>query len=205
MTKVGLYFGTFNPVHVGHLIIANYMADNTDLDEVWLVVSPQNPLKEKSSLLADYHRLALVRIGIENNPKLKASDIEFKLPIPSYTSKTLAYLKEEYPTMEFALIMGEDNLRTFHKWHNHDHIIENHEIYVYPRALTIQEKEEMTQSLGGSANAFSDHPNVHMCDEVPVMKISSSFIRKLISEKKDIQYLLTEPVYKYLVEMNFYK
>ena len=205
MTKIGLYFGTFNPVHVGHLIIANYMADNTDLDEVWLVVSPQNPLKEKSSLLADYHRLALVRIGIEDNPKLKASDIEFKLPIPSYTSKTLAYLKEEYSDKEFALIMGEDNLRTFHKWHNHDHIIENHEIYVYPRALTIQEKEEMTQSMDGSANAFVNHSNVHMCDEVPVMKISSSFIRKLIADKKDVQYLLTEPVYKYLDEMNFYK
>ncbi|MCR9171424.1 MAG: nicotinate (nicotinamide) nucleotide adenylyltransferase [bacterium] len=205
MTKIGLYFGTFNPVHVGHLIIANYMADNTDLDEVWLVVTPQNPMKQKSSLLADYHRLALVRVGIENNPKLKASDIEFKLPIPSYTSKTLAYLKEEYADKEFALIMGEDNLRTFHKWHNHDHIIENHEIYVYPRALTIQEKEEMTLSLAGSDNAFADHPNVHLCDEVPVMKISSSFIRKLISEKKDVQYLLTEPVFKYLDEMNFYK
>lgn len=205
MTKVGLYFGTFNPVHVGHLIIANYMADNTDLDQVWLVVSPQNPLKDKNTLLADYHRLALVRMGIDNNPKLKASDIEFKLPVPSYTSKTLAYLKEEHQDKDFALIMGEDNLRTFHKWHNHEHILENHEIYVYPRALTIQEKEEMTQSMAGSDNAFSDHPNVHVCNEVPVMKISSSFIRRLIAEKKDVRYLLTEPVHQYLEEMNFYK
>ena len=205
MTKIGLYFGTFNPVHVGHLIIANYMADNTDLDEVWLVVTPQNPLKQKNSLLADYHRLALVRIGIENNPKLKASDIEFHLPIPSYTAKTLAYLKDKYKDREFALIMGEDNLRTFHKWYNHEQIIENHEIYVYPRALTIQEKEEMTESLGNSVNAFANHPHVHMCDDVPVMKISSSFIRNLIHEKKDVRYLLTDPVFKYLDEMNFYK
>lgn len=205
MTKIGLYFGTFNPVHVGHLIIANYMADNTDLDEVWLVVTPQNPLKQKSSLLADYHRLALVRVGIENNPKLKASDIEFKLPIPSYTAKTLAYLKDKYADKEFALIMGEDNLRTFHKWFNHEQIIENHEIYVYPRALTIQEKEEMTASMGNSANTFANHPHVHMCDDVPVMKISSSFIRKLIQDKKDVRYLLTDPVFKYLDEMNFYK
>ena len=118
--KVGLYFGTFNPIHVGHLIIANYMADYTDLDQVWLVVSPQNPLKEKKTLLADYHRIALVREGIYENSNLRASDIEFKLPIPSYTSNTLAHLKENYPENEFALIMGEDNLRTFHKWKNHD-------------------------------------------------------------------------------------
>lgn len=203
MTKVGLYFGTFNPVHVGHLIIANYMADNTDLDEVWMVVSPQNPLKEKSTLLADYHRLALVQIGIENNPKLKASDIEFKLPIPSYTATTLAYLKDNYRDKEFSLIMGEDNLRTFHKWFNHDQILENHEIYVYPRALTIQEKEEMPTVA--DSNNFSEHSNVHLCNEVPVMKISSSFIRNLIKENKDVRYLLTDPVFKYLDEMNFYK
>lgn len=205
MRKVGLYFGTFNPVHVGHLIIANYMADHTDLDEVWMVVSPQNPLKEKKSLLPDYQRLELVRIAIEDNEKLRASDIEFKLPIPSYTAKTLAYLKEKHPSNEFALIMGEDNLRTFHKWYNHEQIIENHQIYVYPRALTIQEKEEMTSTSGGSENVFSGHKNVTLCDEVPVMKVSSSFIRKLIEEGKDARYLMTEPVYKYVDEMNFYK
>lgn len=205
MTKIGLYFGTFNPIHVGHLIIANYMADNTDMDEVWMVVTPQNPLKAKNTLLADYHRLALVRIGIENNPRLKASDIEFQLPQPNYTATTLAYLKEKFPKKEFALIMGEDNLRTFHKWYNHERIIENHRIYVYPRALTIQEKEEMDSTADKNTNAFTGHPNVQMCNDVPVMKISSSFIRKLIRDKKDVQYLLTEPVHKYLDEMNFYR
>lgn len=203
--KVGLYFGTFNPVHVGHLVIANYMALNTDLDQVWLVVSPQNPLKKKSTLLADYHRLALVNEGIKDNPILKASDIEFKLPIPSYTANTLAYLKEKHPENEFALIMGEDNLRTFHKWKNHETIIESHKIYVYPRVLTIQEEEEAKKSEGASSKAFRDHKNVHYCKDVPVMKISSSLIRNMIKEGKDVQYLLTEPVLKYLDEMNFYR
>ena len=203
--KVGLYFGTFNPIHVGHLIIANYMADYTDLDQVWLVVSPQNPLKEKKSLLADYHRIALVREGIHDNPKLRTSDIEFKLPIPSYTSNTLAHLKENYPENDFALIMGEDNLRTFHKWKNHEWILENYRLYVYPRALTIQEEAEESEIRSNTDNSFSNHPNVILCDDVPVMKVSSSFIRHAIKNGNDVRYLLTEPVYKYVEEMNFYK
>ena len=200
--KVGLYFGTFNPIHVGHLIIANFMADYTDLDQVWLIVSPQNPLKEKSTLLADYHRLALVRIAIEDNAKLVASDIEFNLPKPSYTVQTLAYLKEKYPRHTFALIMGEDNLRTFHKWKNHESIIAEHKMYVYPRVLTEQEKEELTDY--NSDSPLRQHPNVIHCD-APVMKVSSSFIRKAIRDKKDVRYLLTDPVYKYITEMHFYE
>ena len=203
--KVGLYFGTFNPIHVGHLIIANYMADYTDLDQVWLVVSPQNPLKEKKSLLADYHRIALVREGIYENTNLKASDIEFKLPIPSYTSNTLAHIKENYPENEFALIMGEDNLRTFHKWKNHEWILDNYKLYVYPRVMTIQEEAEETEIRSNTANTFREHPNVTMCDDVPVMKVSSSFIRQAIKNGNDVRYLLTESVYKYVEEMNFYK
>ena len=121
--KIGLYFGTFNPIHVGHLVIANYMADYTDLDQVWLVVSPQNPLKVKSSLLPDFHRLAIVKAAIDDNPKLRASDIEFKLSKPSYTATTLTYLAEKYPENKFSLIMGEDNLRTLHKWFNHEVIL----------------------------------------------------------------------------------
>ena len=202
--KVGLYFGTFNPIHVGHLIIANYMTEHSDLDQVWIVVSPQNPLKKKKTLLADYHRLALVRAAIEEDPKLIVSDIEFQLPIPSYTSTTLTYLKEKHAENEFSLIMGEDNLRTFHKWYNHETILNNHTIFVYPRVLTIQEEAARKEGESDS-NAFSKHENIVFCNDAPVMKISSSFVRNAIAEGKDVRYLLTEPVYKYVEEMHFYK
>ena len=199
MKKIGLYFGTFNPIHVGHLIIANYMADYTELDEVWLVVSPQNPLKKKETLLKDHHRLSLVRIALEDNAKLMASNIEFDLPIPSYTINTLVHLKEKYETYEFHLIMGEDNLRSFHKWKNQEEIINNHKIFVYPRVLTEQEMEDNTIEF----SSFN-HSNVIRC-QAPIMKISSSFIRKAIKNGKDVRYLLTPEVFKYVDEMNFYK
>ncbi len=197
--KVGLYFGTFNPIHVGHLVIANYMANFTDMDQVWLVVSPQNPLKEKATLLADYHRLSLVRCAIEDNSKLKASDIEFKLEKPSYTAVTLAHLKEKYPEHTFALIMGEDNLRGLHRWFNYEKILNDYSIYVYPRALTEDESADNIPS------DLKQHKNVKFCHEAPTMRISASFIRDAIKHKKDVRYLLTEPVFKYVDEMNFYK
>ena len=199
--KIGLYFGTYNPIHVGHLIIANHMVDNSDLDQVWLVVSPQNPLKKRKTLLADYHRLALVEIAVEDNRNLKASKIEFELPKPSYTIDTLTYLQEKHPEHEYSIIMGEDNLRTLHKWKNHEVILNNHQIFVYPRALTIQEliAEDTTKET-----PFKDHPNVNVT-EAPVMKISASFIRNAIKEKKEVRYLLTEPVHQYLSEMHFYE
>ncbi len=203
--NIGLYFGTFNPIHVGHLVIANYMADFTDLDQVWLIVSPHNPLKEKSTLLTDLHRLALVKIAIDDNPKLRASDIEFSLPKPSYTATTLAYLKDKYPQHNFALIMGEDNLRTLHKWYNHDVILKNHKIYVYPRVLTVQEEAEVTGINSHIGNDFADDANVVFCDDAPVMKVSASFVRNAIRDGKDVRYLLTEPVHKYIEEMNFYR
>jgi nicotinate-nucleotide adenylyltransferase len=204
MKKIGLFFGTYNPIHVGHLVIANHLVNYNELDEVWLVVSPQNPLKKKDSLLQDYHRLALVRVAIEDNPKLKASDIEFSLPKPSYTSNTLAHINEKYPDYNFALIMGEDNLRTFHKWKNYETILKNNQIYVYPRVLTEQEKE--ANKINAEAdNGLRNHQNVIMCDDVPVMKVSASFIRAAIKEKKDVSYLLTQPVFNYLTEMHFYE
>jgi len=203
--KVGLYFGTFNPIHVGHLVIANFMAEYTDLDQVWLVVTPQNPLKDKSTLLADFHRLALVKVAIDDNTKLRASDIEFNLPKPSYTITTLTYLREKYPNDSFSLIMGEDNLRTFHKWFNHEVIMDKHKIYVYPRVLTMQEELEVVAMSADLINDYKSHQNVEFCEEAPVMKVSSSFIRQSIKEGKDVRYLLTEPVRKYVDEMNFYK
>jgi len=203
--KIGLYFGTFNPIHVGHLIIANYMADYTDLDQVWLVVSPQNPLKDKKTLLADYHRFELVRRAIEGNDKLRASDIEFKLSKPSYTATTLAYIQEKHPSHEFALIMGEDNLRTFHKWRNFEEILSKHKLYVYPRALTVQEEQELEEDPASILSSFDGHRNVIICNDVPVMRLSSSFVRNAIRSGHDVRYLLTDPVYNYLDEMNFYK
>lgn len=201
MKKVGLFFGSFNPIHVGHLVIADHMALSGNLDEVWMVISPHNPHKEKKSLLADNHRLALVKEAIEDNPRLRASDIEFGLPIPSYTSNTLAYLKEKYPDTVFSLIMGEDNLRTFHKWKNYEDILANHHIFVYPRVLTVQELEKEKKE----ENQLHNHPSIQLVNDAPMMKISSSFIRKSIARGVIPKYILTEPVRKYIDEMNFYK
>jgi nicotinate-nucleotide adenylyltransferase len=203
--KVGLYFGTFNPIHVGHLVIANYMAEFTELDQVWLVVTPHNPLKDKSTLLNDRSRYRLVQESIDDNPKLKVTDVEFNLPKPSYTITTLTYLIEKHPEFEFSLIMGEDNLRTFHKWFNHEIILKKHKLFVYPRVLTLQEEQEVHSISRDFLNNYRTHENVVICEDAPVMKVSSSFIREAIKKGKDVRYLLTDPVYKYIDEMNLYK
>ncbi len=188
--KVGLFFGSFNPVHIGHLAIANYMVEYSDLDQVWFVVSPQNPFKEKASLLKAHHRLQMVNIAIEDDLRFKASNIEFSLPQPSYTADTLAYLKDKYPSKNFALIMGEDNLRGLHKWKNSDFIVDNYDIYVYPRdGKTLQK---------------NTYPKVQIVN-APLMEISSSFIRQAIKENKDVRYFLHSKVFEYMDEMNFYK
>lgn len=189
--KTGLFFGSFNPIHCGHMVLANYMVEYTDLDEVWFVVSPHNPLKDKKTLLSQTHRLTMVRLAVEDHPKLKVSNIEFKLPQPSYTINTLAHLKEKYPKKEFALMMGMDNLQTFDKWKNHEQILKNHFIYVYPRYKMEPGK-------------FAGHEHV-MLTEAPVVEISSSFIRKAISEKKDMSSFMPDKVSAYIKEMNFYK
>jgi nicotinate-nucleotide adenylyltransferase len=191
--KIGLYFGTFNPIHVGHLIIANHMAEHSDLDQVWMVVTPHNPLKKKNTLLDDYHRLQMVHLATEDFPKIKPSDIEFKLAQPNYTVNTLAHLQEKYPDHEFSLIMGEDNLKSFHKWKNYEAILEHHDIYVYPRISS--EMENLT---------FKNHPKIHLID-APVVEISSTFIRDNIKKGKNIQPLLPNKVWEYIDHNNFYR
>jgi len=198
--SIGLYFGTFNPIHVGHLIIANHMVQNANLDQVWFVVTPQNPLKPKASLLADYHRLALVRIAVDDNPNIEASNVEFDLPQPSYTIHTLVSLSEKYPEYDFTIIMGEDNLNTLQKWKNYEQILNNYAILVYPRV----ESDENLSVNTESRSPLLDLENVTMID-APLMKLSASFIRRSIKEGKDVRYLLTEKVVKYIDEMNFYK
>ena len=192
--KIGLYFGTFNPIHIGHLAIANHLVEFSNLDEVWLVVTPHNPFKRKASLLADNHRYQMVQIATEDYPKLKPTDIEFKLAQPNYTVNTLVHISEKYPQHQFNLIMGEDNLASFHKWKNYGVILEQHNIYVYPRIF--QGDKPKTQ--------FKNHPKIHTVD-APIMEISSTFIRKAIANKKNIEPLLPCNVWKYIDEMNFYK
>lgn len=201
--KVGLYFGTFNPIHVGHLIIANHMAEYSDLDQIWMVVTPHNPLKKKSTLLDDYHRLQMVHLATEDFPKIKPSDIEFKLPQPNYTVHTLIHLQEKYPNHEFSLIMGEDNIRSLHKWKNYQILLENHAIYVYPR---LEAKGQTSESVATDTESalFKNHSKIHLID-APVVEISSTFIRENIKKGKNVQPLLPSKVWKYVDHNNFYK
>jgi nicotinate-nucleotide adenylyltransferase len=201
--KVGLYFGTFNPIHVGHLIIANHMAEHADLDQIWMVVTPHNPLKKKNTLLDDYHRLQMVHLATEDFPKIKPSDIEFKLSQPNYTVNTLVHLEEKYPKYEFSLIMGEDNLKSLHKWKNYEVILENHDIYVYPR-LEAKGRTGEAISIEIENILFKDHPKIHMID-APVVEISSTFIRDNIKKEKNVQPLLPAKVWAYIDHNNFYK
>lgn len=189
--KTGLFFGSFNPVHLGHLVIANYMANYTSLDEVWLVVSPHNPLKNKKGLSNMYDRLEMARLATENSVNLKVSNIEFGLPQPSYTIDTLTHLHEKYPEREFAIIMGADNLSSFKKWKNYEVILKNYEIYVYPRP-------------GVEVEEWKNHPSVIMT-ETPQMDISSTFIRKAIQQKKNVQYLVPDSVIAFMDGKNMYR
>ena len=191
--KIGLYFGTFNPIHVGHLIIANHMVENSDLDEIWMVVTPHNPFKKKSSLLDNHHRLELVYKATEEYTKIKPSNIEFKLPQPNYTAHTLAHISDLYKDKEFCLIMGEDNLKGFHKWKNFETILEHHKIYVYPRI-----------SEGIIATQFDEHPKIHKI-AAPIVQVSSTMIRNGIKDGKNIKPMLTKEVWSYIDEMNFYR
>ncbi len=189
--KVGLFFGSFNPIHIGHLAIANYMAEFSDLNEVWFVISPHNPLKEKTGLLAEAHRYYMVQMAVEDDARFKASNVEFKLPKPSFTIDTLTYLSEAYPNLDFAIIMGADQLPSFHKWKNPESIIQNYARYVYPRP-------------GISDAEYSKHINIIKI-EAPVMEVSSSFIREAVRSKKDVRHFLPNGVFEYIKEMHYYE
>ena len=191
LLKTGLYFGSFNPIHIGHMAIGNFMIEFSDLEELWFVVSPQNPLKEKRSLLKDYHRLEMVRLAIQDDDRFQASDIEFKLPTPSYTIDTLAYLEEKYPGREFLLVMGADGLHTFHKWKNAELIARKYHRLIYPRPQVDNE-------------AVAKTPNATLV-AAPLIEISSSFIRQAIKEGKDIRHLVPATAYDYMREMHFYE
>jgi len=190
--EIGLYFGSFNPIHVGHLVIANYILEKTTIDELWFVISPQNPLKEKTTLLDDYQRLHMVELAIDDFPHLRTSSVEFSLPQPSYTVQTLAHLYDKYPQHTFSLIMGGDNIQSIHKWKNYQRIIENYKIYVYPRPGFV-----MPQDLDGN-------PNIEIVN-APLMEISSSMIREWIRQGRNIQGFMPSAAWQYLDEMNFYK
>jgi nicotinate-nucleotide adenylyltransferase len=189
--KVGLYFGSFNPIHIGHLAIANYMVEFTDIDQLWFMVSPQNPLKQHATLLADNQRYEMVYRAVEDYPKFKASNFEFSLPKPSYTINTLTHLLEKYPTKNFVLIMGSDSLETFTKWKNYKQILDCVEMLIYPRP-----------NFKGSE--FLTHPKVKLVD-APLMEISASFIRESIKNGKNIKAFLPHNVWNFIDEMNFYR
>jgi len=189
--KIGLFFGSFNPIHIGHLIIANYMANHTALDQVWLVVSPHNPLKDKKDLINIYDRLEMAKLATEHAENILVNDIELKLPQPSYTIDTLTYLHEKYPGHSFSLIVGSDNLSSFKKWKNYELILRDYSIYVYPRP-------------GVTENELSQHPSVTITN-TPLMELSATFIRKAIREKKNVQFFIPNEVINFIESKNLYR
>ncbi len=189
--KIGLFFGTFNPVHIGHMAIANYFVAYSDLDQLWFVVSPHNPLKNRNDLLADYHRLHLLELAIGDSNLFRVSNVEFNMPKPSYTIDTLTYLHEKYPDYELVLLLGSDNLDSFHKWKNYQVILDQYQLYVYPRNQFKPED-----------SVYREH--IKLVD-APQMEVSSSFIRKAIREGKDVSFFMPESVARYVNEMNFYQ
>ena len=189
--NIGLFFGSYNPIHTGHLIIANYMANHTDLDQVWLVVSPHNPLKEKGDLINMYDRLEMAKLATEEAENIRVSDVELKLPQPSYTIDTLTHLHERYPEHSFSLIMGSDNLLSLKKWKNYELILRDYHIHVYPRP-------------GFEEHDFHNHPSISFTD-TPLMELSATFIRKAIKAGKNVQYFVNDKVLKFIDSKNLYR
>lgn len=196
--KIGLFPGSFNPVHVGHLIIANHMLNFSSLDELWFVVSPQNPHKGSEEIAAENDRLEMMRLAIAHHPKLSVSDIEFSLPKPSYTINTLRHLKEIKPEIEPVLIIGQDNLDSFHAWKDHEEILERAEIFVYPRRMNSN------HAYLASTSPYVNHEKVTMLD-APLLDISATYIRSCFEEGKDASFVLTKPVLDYIEEQHLYR
>lgn len=198
--KVGLFFGSFNPIHTGHMIIANIMAETTDLKKVWFIVTPQNPLKPSKGLLHDFDRYDMVRAAVYDNYKLEVSDVEFQLPKPNYTIHTLVHLSEKHPDKQFKVIIGEDNLVTFTRWKNYERIIEDYGLYVYPRMARAAEQ------VGADVpnSELKRHPNVKLVD-APMIDISATFIRNCIRKDQSIRYLVPDPVEEMIRTKNFYR
>lgn len=194
MKKIGLFFGSFNPIHIGHLILANYILENSDMDELWFVVSPQNPFKDKKSLLKDHNRLDMVQLAVKHYPNMRASNVEFSLPMPSYTIDTLTYLHEKYPEYSFSLIMGEDNLKSLHKWKNSDVLIKNHHIIVYPRVFEGEKKD----------SGYLQHENISLI-KAPIIELSATEIRNMIKDGKNVRPMLPPEVFEYLDGSSFYQ
>lgn len=190
--RIGLFFGSFNPVHVGHLIIAEYMATRTDLEQVWFVVSPHNPLKNRATLANDFDRLHMVQLAIDDNPRLRVSNIEFSLPKPSFTIDTMVYLHEKYPQHQFSLIMGSDNLSGIKKWKNYELLLQRYTIHIYKREET-------------SAGQPLDVPADIRLYDVPMMDISSTYIRQCIASGLSIRYMVPEPVFQFLDGSRLYR
>ena len=188
--EIGLYFGSFNPIHVGHLIIASYARQTTSLQQVWLVVSPHNPLKHSAGLLNEYHRLHFVRLAIEEDLNLKVTDVEFHLPKPSYTVHTLAYLAEKYPDHQFSIIMGGDSFQNLHKWKNFEWIVKNYSVFVYNRP----------------GFEISNHVNARLTiADAPLLEISATQIRSLIKDGKSIRYIVPDKVREEIEKGGYYK
>ena len=191
--NIGLYFGSFNPIHIGHLILATYLAEHSNLDEIWLVVTPQNPFKDKKSLLDNASRLEMVALSLKDYDKLKPCDIEFHLPQPNYTIDTLIHLEEKYPQHSFSLIMGEDNLKSFHKWKNYEVILSRYLIYVYPRL-----------SEGSVPDALQGHEHI-VYIKTPIIELSATAIREDIAQGKDVRPMLPPQIWSYIDKWGFYK
>lgn len=194
MKKVGLFFGSYNPIHIGHLILGNYILENSDLEELWFVVSPQNPLKNKATLLDDYIRLDMVNLAVKNYPKMRASNIEFSLPKPSYTIDTMTYLREKFPDNMFCLIMGEDNLGSLPKWKNYEKLLDQNQIIVYPRVFEEKKKE----------TDYIQHENIHLI-QAPIIELSATEIRTMLKDGKNVRPMLPPEVFEYLDGSSFYK